>query len=1018
MKTRIKYLLIAMFVAATSFAQSLQNGSTATSHSQNVEFQTATENSLAAVSERNFSSMSEMYVINVYSADESMGYTYGGGTYNEGDYAYIYASAYEGYLFSHWNDGNTEQYRQIQVTGTATYIAYFEVDTRPTYTISVYSADESMGTVRGSGEYHEGTYAYIEAIPNNGYVFSHWNDEDESYSYRSVYVEGDASYTAYFEVDTRPAYTISVYSADENMGYTYGGGEYREGEYAYIEAYPRDGYVFSHWSDEDESYEYSSSSYRSVYVEGDATYIAYFEVDTRPTYTISVYSADESMGTVYGGGEYREGQYAYIEANPRNGYVFSHWSDGNTEQYRDIQVTGPATYIAYFEGNDNPTYTISVYSANENMGTVDGGGEYYKYDYAYIYASAYEGYLFSHWNDGNTERSRRILVTEDASYTAYFEIDTRPLYNIYVYSANENEGTVYGGGEYHEGDYIYIYANPQNGYVFSYWSDGSTEQYRGIYVTGDATYTAYFEIDTRPTYTISVYSADESMGTVRGGGEYHEGTFAYIEAIPNDGYVFSHWSDEDESYEYSSSSYRSVYVEGDATYTAYFEVDTRPTHTISVYSADESMGTVEGSGQYHEGSYIEIYAYPNDGYSFSRWNDGNTEQYREIYVTGDADYTAYFEVDTRPTHTISVYSADESMGTVEGSGQYHEGSYIEIHAYPNSGYTFLRWNDGSTEQYREIYVTGDATYTAYFETDTRPTYTVSVYSADESMGTVNGGGEYHEGAYTYIKAIPFTGYYFTEWNDGNTEINRRIEVNEDAVYYAYFEIEQNSNPSYTIYVYSDNTDMGTVSGAGTYDDGDVISITATANRGHRFVSWNDGNTEAIRTIVVTGYEVYIAYFVEDAFHLVTVSSDEARGYVTGGGSYRYGEVVEIEAIPNAGFRFVGWSDNNTDNPRNITVTDDVEYTALFESNDILGIDDDMMSNICIYPNPAVSIVNITSPDEISAIEIMTISGKIVKQIEANGNTAVCNVEDLSNGIYVVRISTKADITIIRKFIKE
>ena len=65
--------------------------------------------------------------------------------------------------------------------------------------------------------------------------------------------------------------------------------------------------------------------------------------------TITVTSANESMGTVSGGGEYEFGTVATITATPNEGYRFVSWNDGNTNNPRTITVTGNATYIATFE---------------------------------------------------------------------------------------------------------------------------------------------------------------------------------------------------------------------------------------------------------------------------------------------------------------------------------------------------------------------------------------------------------------------------------------------------------------------------------------------------------------------------------------------------------------------------------------------------------------------------------------------------------------------------------------------
>ncbi len=75
-------------------------------------------------------------------------------------------------------------------------------------------------------------------------------------------------------------------------------------------------------------------------------------------------------------------------------------------------------------------------------------------------------------------------------------------------------------------------------------------------------------------------------------------------------------------------------------------------------------------------------------------------------------------------------------------------------------------------------------------------------------------------------------------------------------------------------------------------------------------------------------------------------------------------------------------------------------------------------NINLYPNPANEILNITSAETISEIEIVNVMGQVVKRIEVNADNVACNVEDLTRGVYVVRISTESKVISQRKFVKE
>ena len=63
-------------------------------------------------------------------------------------------------------------------------------------------------------------------------------------------------------------------------------------------------------------------------------------------YTITVNVNDPAMGTVTGGGEFKENTQITIEAKANEGYIFVSWSDGNTDNPRKVVVTANASYTA------------------------------------------------------------------------------------------------------------------------------------------------------------------------------------------------------------------------------------------------------------------------------------------------------------------------------------------------------------------------------------------------------------------------------------------------------------------------------------------------------------------------------------------------------------------------------------------------------------------------------------------------------------------------------------------------
>ena len=127
-----------------------------------------------------------------------------------------------------------------------------------------------------------------------------------------------------------------------------------------------------------------------------------------------------------------------------------------------------------------------------------------------------------------------------------------------------------------------------------------------------------------------------------------------------------------------------------------------------------------------------------------------------------------------------------------------------------------------------------------------------------------------------------------------------------------------------------NSAWGKVTGAGVYNENDEATLTATANSGYRFVKWSDEVTDNPRTVVVTQDSTFTAIFKANTLAITTAVNDDAMGSVTEGGEYAYGTKITLTATANDGYRFVKWSDGNTDNPRIVTVTENKTYTAEFE----------------------------------------------------------------------------------------
>ena len=129
---------------------------------------------------------------------------------------------------------------------------------------------------------------------------------------------------------------------------------------------------------------------------------------------------------------------------------------------------------------------------------------------------------------------------------------------------------------------------------------------------------------------------------------------------------------------------------------------------LSVSANDEAYGGVEIESP--SCAVRTLTATPNEGYEFTAWSDGNTENPRTVTVMSDTAFTAIFaEAEITPTITVTVNDA------TMGSASYTlDGNTAVLTATANEGYEFTGWNDGNTENPRTVTVTSDTVFTAIF----------------------------------------------------------------------------------------------------------------------------------------------------------------------------------------------------------------------------------------------------------------------------------------------------------------
>lgn len=191
--------------------------------------------------------------------------------------------------------------------------------------------------------------------------------------------------------------------------------------------------------------------------------------------------------------------------------------------------------------------------------------------------------------------------------------------------------------------------------------------------------------------------------------------------------------------------------------------------TVTVVSEDERKGLVNGGGIYPVGSTATLKAASFAGYKFDHWNENITDNPLNVTITDDVTYTAYFtNADTAVIHdttivhdTINIHDTIIRLDT------------ITIHD------TIIRFDTitilDTIFVHDTLYI-----YPTYYE--------LKVFSGNSQRGFVAGNGIFPDSSFVEIAAIPFENSKFIQWQDGNTDNPRIVQLlGEDADYVATFE---------------------------------------------------------------------------------------------------------------------------------------------------------------------------------------------------------------------------------------
>ena len=295
-------------------------------------------------------------------------------------------------------------------------------------------------------------------------------------------------------------------------------------------------------------------------------------------------------------------------------------------------------------------------------------------------------------------------------------------------------------------------------------------------------------------------------------------------------------------------------------------------YTVTATVNDEAMGTAKLSPEvdkYKEGTEVTATAKVKDEskYEFVNWTVGDEEVSKKaeykFTVDKDMELKANFKAKdpVEETFTVKVKANDTNMGEVKldpVKAEYAKGEKVKAIATSKEGYEFVNWTvDGkavSAEATYEFLVEKNVELTANFKETEKPVeqFTVTVKANDDKMGTVAVDPvkeNYEKGDTVIVIAEAKEGYEFVNWTSEGKVFSDsaayEFAVDKDMELTANFKAKEEPKPPVTedtfkLNVTVNDDKMGTVKldpAKESYKAGDVVTATATAKDGYKFVNW-------------------------------------------------------------------------------------------------------------------------------------------------------------------------------------
>ena len=686
---------------------------------------------------------------------------------------------------------------------------FFMMNQAPVYAgdgdniLILYSGSGEATDVSGSGFYDEGDVVALQATAPAGYAFTNWTYPDGTVASTDANFDftmpnDNVILVANFDV---PLYDLTLEVNPEDAGTVTGAGSYPPFSEVTINATPNLGYTFVNWIDEDGIEVSDLALYVFDMPEDDVTLTANFE-EVENFYTLTLAVLPEDAGTTTGAGEYEEGESVLVSALPETGFYFVQWQDEDgvtLSELPEFDFTMPAadvTLTAVF------SEMVPVTQAFWNFNDTENG---------------FTDILQQHTP---TQIGAGFQLTDDADRGQVLDMP----------GGNEPEQAFVFGNS------TGITGNQPRLIMFWMKQGKEGQEPDNINDINNGVITSWGINDAGERFTVRASNQSQMRVEI-------QGSFAQTVDDVLELHTWHHVIIQLDDAEEASTDQLTIWVDGIE----------RPTSTGS---QDVIVNTAEspfGFG-FNQLPGRNLFGYI-DNFLILDYAPGEDKIFglEETTIADDLgielDYPGMY-------YELTLLANPNEGGSVTGEGMQQHGSEVTVSAVPNEGFIFVNWTDSDQQEVSDeaefTFVMPDADYslTANFEEGAPETFALTLLASPEDGGIVSGAGEYEQGEEVMVNATSNEGFAFVNWTLEDDIVSTDAAFTytmpaADVTLTAHFEEE--TPDIYTLTLEADPAEGGTVDGAGEYEEGTIINVTASPADNYIFLNWVDIDGNEVST---------------------------------------------------------------------------------------------------------------------------------------------------------------------------